>query len=521
MRLATNDSPPVLARRVCAPPHRFVNAHVLLLASVPLIAPLLIFAAVLPAAAMIVLALGAALCSYALVFGWRAGPLLGAPLDLRVFALCMGAGAVLCLLGGEYHIFFAPSDWFTRDAVLADLVRNGFPVFYRFRDVDYVLRAPLGMYAAPALVGHLLGLGAAHLALLIQNALLLGATLFLLSLIVEGAKARVIALVIFFSPVDIVPRVAVDYMDSLKTGDFVLDPLTMFWNPLLNYWGNIPSLFWAPNHALAGWLAATLYLLRRRHEIDIAVLGLCSVMLLFWSPLAMIGAQPFLLWEVGVSLSRSGVATRRNALALAAAVGLVPMIAYLKMDPDGISQSWMFLKSGFWTSYLLLLLFSLAPAWIVLLGWNLTPRWLRAPLALAIAMLIIMPFYRVGASDLNNDFAMRCTIAPLFLLSLGFGELVSTLLDGKGALRLAAITVATLAAVTGLMEIRRALSDPAYTPSDCNLLTATEKTFAGFTPTNYLARLSAAPAWLVRDTEERLAPEHRKCWPGYPLVPNL
>ena len=97
--------------------------------------------------------------------------------DRPVAAACLGLALVLCLLGGQTHAFFANDDWLIRDAVLADLVARPWPVEYERGGEMLFQRAPLGMYLVPALAGKIAGLGVAHLALLVQNTLVIGTLL--------------------------------------------------------------------------------------------------------------------------------------------------------------------------------------------------------------------------------------------------------------------------------------------------------------------------------------------------------
>ena len=140
--------------------------------------------------------------------------------------------------------------------------------------------------------------------------------LYLLARVTGTPKIRFVILLVFFGAVDIVPRIVVDYMHYLESGKFEISPLTMFWNPMFSYWGNVALLFWVPNHALPGWFFAVLFLLHLRREVDIAVLGVTFVFLLIWSPLAMIGALPFLALAVSIrALSRNLVSFRNLAAA--------------------------------------------------------------------------------------------------------------------------------------------------------------------------------------------------------------
>ena len=114
---------------------------------------------------------------------------------MRLIGACAFA-AILLLLGGETHLFYPTSDWLTRDAVLADLIAHGTRVGYRIGDTDYLLRAPLGLYMVPALVGRAFGSLAAHVALLMQNSVILGATFYLLSQMGRGS-IHLLILVLF------------------------------------------------------------------------------------------------------------------------------------------------------------------------------------------------------------------------------------------------------------------------------------------------------------------------------------
>jgi hypothetical protein len=467
-----------------------------------------------PAAALL---LGSLLSAYLIVSAKATGAVLSSPIDWRMLAGCGALSLALCLLGGEGHFFFSPYDWFTRDAVLADLVGNKYPVFYNYHGADYLLRAPLGMYMTPALLGWGFGLRTAHYALLAQNAFLLTIVLYLAASLAAGPKPRFLLLLLLFSPVDVIPQLFVSLSEYLQSGSFVIDPHFMFWNPLLKYWGQIPSLFWAPNHTLAAWLFAVLLLLNVRGEIDAALLALSSLILLFWSPLAMIGAAPYLALCGIKSISREPFSAR-NAAAAAAAILLLPLVFYLTMDAGAVTREWMAGRPGFWICYLLLLVFALPQAWILLSAWASVPRWQKGVLGFTILLLVVMPFFRLGVTVNDNDVTMRCTLAPLFLLAFGFSESAPAILGGRKPLAFATVAVIALSSLTGFMEIRRGLSDPPYEINDCNFVTATEKITPGFPASNYLAHTSKLPSWFVQDAGVRLKVERRHCWPGYPFT---
>jgi hypothetical protein len=497
---------------------RITNADVVYFSAILFILPNLVFITAFSAVAAVVVAAGAGVAAYVFKSGLSCNSqgLLTTPIDWRGLTACFIVGLSLCLLGGEDHVFFAGSDWFTRDAVLSDLVRGGPLVAYHYRGEDYLLRAPLGMYLTPALIGQFWGLEKAHLALLVQNSLLFASILYLLTRLTETSKLRFVLLFIFFSAVDIIPRIAVDYLQYQQTGKFELSPLTMLWNPMFSYWGNIPLLFWVPNHALPGWFFAVLFLLHLRREVDAAALGLAFAFLLMWSPLALIGALPFLALAIFRALL-SNLASFRDIVAVAAAMCFAPVALYLTADAESVSRDWPILDEGFLWHYLQLLVFSIPQSWIILAMWSRVDGQYKTAVGLAILLLCVFPIYRIGG---GNDLAMRGTIVPLFIVAFAFCEMVPSILADGRAAAWATVAVVTLSAATGIMEIRRAVADPSYAINDCNLLNVSDKIAEGSLPANYLGRLSRMPAWLLGKAGAPLTAEARVCWPNYSLLPE-
>ncbi len=222
-----------------------------------------------------------------------------------------------------------------------------------------------------------------------------------------------------------------------------------YWNSVgdtsLNYRGFISNLFWTPNHALPGWFFAVLLLLHLRREIDIAVLGLAFVILLFWSPLAMIGALPFIAICVLRALP-GNVFCARNMIAIVAALCFLPVLFYLTLDAGTVGREWLLGLDGFWLSYLLLLIFGMPQAWIVLASWSKLAEWRKTAVGAAVFSLLLIPIYRIGAAPDDNDLAMRAPTIALFVVAIVFCEIASATLTGrrKDALGFAAVAIVAL-----------------------------------------------------------------------------
>lgn len=434
-----------------------------------------------------------------------------APLDGRLLGASLAAGLGLCLLGGETHLVFANDDWLIRDAVLHDLVAAPWPVGYRYGGDETLLRAPLGLYLVPALAGKLLGLRAAHAALLGQNALLFGCLFYGFAGIVRPFRRSlaVLAIFILFSGWDVVGTWIAG--KPLAFGTHLEN-----WVSALQFSSHVTQIFWVPNHAASGWVFVGAYLLWQRDGLRapslIAVFGLC----VFWSPLSMMGALPFLIRAL---LARRAAGLRALPPLMAAALaglGLAPVALYLQADAGRVAHGLQTFDAGFLLRYALFIGLELGPALVVLrLARTGPPRSeptpLRTDTTLVVGLLLVVPLYRLGAID----FVMRASIPALAVLALRTAAAGVAL---TGSRRAIALAIVAIGAVTPLYEIGRSLTRPAFAISDCDLLAAAR------TPPNdgplfhYLARRAALEGPLagrvlaVPDAFSGSTPRG-SCWP--------
>lgn len=450
-------------------------------------APTALFALTMRAPYAISLGVGALAC---IVLGARAlatgqGDFLGAALDARRLLVCLALAAFLLLLGGETHLFRPTTDWYLRDAVLADLVKGGFPVVYRVNDADFMLRAPLGMYVLPALAGQIVGLKGAHVAMLAQNALLFGVILYALLSLGRGWTNLVI--VLGFAGVAGLIRF-LGYLGSGRIETMIPgNDTTDAWNSLLQYSGSITQLFWVPNHALPGWLLAVLLLLRARREIDVATVGVAVALLLFWSPLAILPAVPTLVYFT-LKAPRETLLARRTWLGLIAALLCLPVVAYVTAASDTVPRPDILGDEKFWPTYFAFLPVQLGAAIVV---WYLRARapaeWL-ALLWVNVALLVALPFFSFGEF---NDLVMRGSIASLTILAFVFGFVLSDGTGKRSAADWAGLALVVIAATSGAYEIYRALAWKTYPISACSVMDVAQATRRRVPQTNYIARVDA------------------------------
>lgn len=436
---------------------------------------------------------------------WRMAGRIAMPrLARRELVVCFAVALLLYLLGGEGRLFYANTDWQVRDAVLGDLIGNRWPFFY---PGALVLRAPLGMYLAPALAGKAFGPAAADWALLLQNAGLLAIVFALAALLLPTSRTRLAALLVFvaFSGLDIVGQLLIDW----TTGARLPDHLEAW--AIVQYSSHITQAFWVPQHALAGWIAAALFLLWKDARLPLGVFLGAVPLLALWSPLAMLGALPFAALAGGHALAGRTIRPADVVLPMLTTLLAVPGLLYLAAGSDGVGIHLVALPVGRW---LLFELVETAPflAAVAVLGSR--DGVASATLLTVTACLLFMPFVQVGDSV---DFTMRASIPALAILSLLVADALRSVTPGctreRRVWRALLILSLAVGSVTGLFEIRRSL---AYRPSPrthCSLLGVWDDYYGGVRAATYLAPLAsfAAPIRPVAPASVAAAqPAH--CW---------
>lgn len=377
----------------------------------------------------------------------------------HTLAVCLAIACLLLLLGGQGRLFHANADWQVRDAVLADMARTAWPFVYAGEDGARLLRAPLGMYLLPALIGRS-GQTALDLALLACNTGLLGSLFAIGSALFPDRRARAVALVVFvtFSGLD-----SLGTLIASASGTVSFDHFER-WAPPLQYSSVVTLIFWVPQHAIAGWFCALLYLLHRRGEITLAPVIAAIPVAAIWSPLAIIGALPLVAWA-GIDALRKGTLRPRDVGAGVLAVLLaLPSLAYLAADARELPSGLRAVRPL--TLAMFLALEVLPAVWIILRLRDRRPID-RVTLALVVVMLVLFPLFKLGEGE---DFTMRASIAPLGVLALtvasGLTRAGGRIPRGVG---IAVAAILAIGSVTGAAEIARALRFEPAPPPRCSL----------------------------------------------------
>jgi hypothetical protein len=304
-----------------------------------------------------------------------------------------------------------------RDAVLHDLVASPWPVGYGLLDgKETLLRAPVAFYLPAALVGKVLGLATAHVAMGIWTAT--GATLFLLQVLsLTPSRLRVAltvsAVVVLFSGLDIIGSLLNDGPHFRY--DWNITTHIEWWAGKFQYSSMTTQLFWVPNHALGGWLTIGLLCRHPRSTQLNLLLPIIVVAAALWSPLSALGLVPFVLWRVAADSWRERSWRWVNPMvwAPAAALGLV-ISAYLVLDPGRLAKG---VAVGNPDDLVMDLLqqtqFFLLEAGLI--GAALLMLRRSSQVALALVILALLPLVYLGPA---NDLVMRASIPSLAILTI-------------------------------------------------------------------------------------------------------
>lgn len=368
--------------------------------------------------------------------------------EVRTILLLGAASLLIFLLGGEGRLFYANADWQVRDAVLHDLIVNPWPFAYRQNNSLELLRAPIGMFLVPAVAGKAFGAAAADFALLIQNSLLLTLLLSLGSTLLTTARARVVTLtvIVLFSGMDIIGEM----LRSATSGGRITHHLEN-WSGT-QFSSHITQAFWVPQHALAGWFGALLFLLWRERRISLGQMYVMLPMLMLLSPLGVMGTIPFAAAAGIVTLIERRLRLSDFLLPAIPTLLCIPAILYLGAGAERVGIHLVYPDAADY------LLFELLEVLLLIAGATVVHRsnaLEMKTLVLVVCCLMIAPLVQIGE---GIDFAMRASITALAILSFQVSAAFS---GASGAKRSPArhwlLGLLAIGSVTGTFELVRAL----------------------------------------------------------------
>jgi len=329
--------------------------------------------------------------------------------------LLLGIGLIVLWvsLSGAGGFGYQNPDWLNgRNNVLHDLMVRPWPVFY---GLEHGQPRPLVYGIACFLPAALLGKLGSSWSLACQGvyAWTLAGVLLTYAWLVRltGAGPLLCAvLFIFFSGMDIVGS-------ALLGADIGVFRHLENWANGWQFTSMTTLLYWAPNHALGGWLLVCLFMaeaMRRRCDTLLFLLCLSGL----WSPYAGLGLVPFAL-VAGYQSRGKSVFSVQNIAALPVAVFLG--LYFLSTDATAGQTGWIGHfrdMAADWPVYILFIVLEYGLLALILravLPELRQPGWMREFFLIACLALAIFPLYKLGG-DVTHELCMRASIPAFFFL---------------------------------------------------------------------------------------------------------
>jgi len=331
----------------------------------------------------------------------------------------LGAALIILLwiiYGGIGKIGYQNFDYVKHNSIYFDLIKNSWPVTTTYENRPYYLVYYLAYYLVPAGLGKIFDSFLVLEIASILQAFSIISVIFLLLIIIGKVKNFLLLVLafIFWGGLDIFGNLIFQQDYSKKFGEF-----PEWWAGASNfqYTGFTDLLYWVPQHALGGWLSATLcfVFLQRRLFLTLPFLVCLS---LLWSPFVCIGLLPF-LW-VGLQSHHTfknkieWLFSRYGNFAL---LILLILMSYYATSSYEQPFKWQYTKMGaneFIPRYFTFLFLEIGiPSLFIFLHRKILTPEMKLYFYATLLFLSFTPHIYLGV---YSDFAMRASIVGLFSL---------------------------------------------------------------------------------------------------------
>jgi hypothetical protein len=381
--------------------------------------------------------------------------------NLRRDAPALGVLAVLALVwvvlsgcGGWAH---QNGDYFKHNGVLGDLIHRTWPVSYTPAEnasAPGSLIYYVAYYLPAAAVGKWLGHSAGQNFIVFWTWLgvLLSLCAFSTAVSDDRSTRRQVLSGLFF----IVASGADALGTYLASGAFpALGVHIEWWATIGEYASNTTSLYWVPQHALAGWLAASVVLADGDERRSFVCTLEVAAGTLLWSPFVSLGLLPFVLvrW-----LRLPKRLDFRMVLEVGLLAGWCGIVAcFLMAGRSKLPLHWLFTQESY--SLLRLLGFYLLEFGLLALVIHSCPEVRRRSYWCFITTLLSLAVWPVVTLGAANDLMMRSSIPALFCLWVFVGRaLFSATIPHLERRVLEWLVLA--GSITAISEMARGLQNP-------------------------------------------------------------
>jgi hypothetical protein len=348
-------------------------------------------------------------------------------IQLRRAGLVAGLVAIIVwvLISGIGGLTPQTSDFNKHNAVTYDLVTRSWPVVYDFPQGKEPLVYYVAYYLPAATAGKIFhhSVRVAHGAMLLWSLIGMVLVFYWLSRLAGKSTLLLALLFIGFSGMDIVGSIAMQNADAsypIVTRGSEIEWYSGLTN--MQYSSDTTSLFWTPQHAIAGWLLAGMLasiFVEKRRRYGAIFLGILGVL---WTPFGTIGLLP--IFVCLYLTSRDGW---KQAITMPDIVAVIVMGGILALffksgsrEPLQTFLAYDYTPYSLWRKIGVLVLFLALEFGIyaLLLYRYMKTKEVREWLILFLActvFLTVLPFLRMGTF---NDLVMRASIPALALLAI-------------------------------------------------------------------------------------------------------
>lgn len=346
-------------------------------------------------------------------------------ISIPVLLVAVGFISMICIVLGIGGLYPQAGDWFKHNAVLRDLIKYNWPVYYDYKE-DAMLTYYLGHYLVPALVGKVCGsFEAGNIAFTIWT--IIGLLIVYIHLIrvlkANSARKQLVALfvLIFFCGAlnpcqNIIKSVFEDEMNSLGSYHWVLVR-----NIMLQYRSNLVMIRWVVPQIIVTWLAVLLFY-ENTKKVRYYVLLLVPVLLYgsfsfaAFVVIALILAFAHLLKH---DITIREIFSWQNIL-VAASLGSVLFFYFLGniQEVKPVSSSFRF--EEYKGMYILVYLVFCVCMFGVYAACVFAEKKRDVLFYINIVILLVLPWFKMG---LCNDIVMSTSIPSLFFLMIFVLEL--------------------------------------------------------------------------------------------------
>ncbi len=359
---------------------------------------------------------------------------------------------------GSGGLSFQNGDWIKHNAILRDLIQHGWPVTYQLSDNSTAfLNYYLGWYMVPALAGKLYGFSGALVAQFLWTLIGVFLSWTWLGKITKKPHWIIYLIFIFFATAD---SLGISILRNFNLLNFIT-PLE-HWSTH-EYSSFTTLLFWVPGQGIGIWIVMSILidLYKNKHFGDTLI---WVSLLMFWSPLGVIGLSPFIAYMIYRYFKTSPKLDQNFSLKNISSI-LILFFFYLYFSANVFGSLyskdfrgiWMADSMVSWGRFgVFLFVESLLPLFLVFLSRKYLDKTLKKFFYISIPILIFIPFFKYG---LLNDLVMRGSIPALFVIFLCSSTLLLSkkFRDKQKILWIALVIYFMLGAITPITEINRSV----------------------------------------------------------------